>query len=319
MKISSVIPLLILLAFCKNNTGQKQANTTTTPFDRRLDSISLINDLAYISDSALEGREAGTAGNATARAFIVARFDSLGLNKPDTSFLQSFSRQSGISGTNVIGIISGTEFPDQYYVLSAHYDHLGKKNGRIYPGADDNASGTACLLAMARYFKQHPPRHSLIIAAFDAEEKGLVGSRYFADHPVVSLNKILLNVNMDMVSRNDHNEIYACGIYHYPFLKKYVDSAQKRTEVQIKFGHDNPTQGSQDWTSQSDHYPFHLKHIPFLYFGVEDHQDYHQPGDTFTMINKSFYYQVCNMIAETVLELDAPGETSIVNRESDKR
>lgn len=317
MKISSVIPLLVLLVYCKSNTGQKQANVTTaatSAFDKKLDSASLMNDLAYISSPALEGREAGTAGNATARSYIVGRFDSLGLNKPDTSYLQSFPLRSGVTGKNVIGIISGTDWPDQYYVLSAHYDHLGKKNGQIYAGADDNASGSACLLALARYFKQHPPKHSFIIAAFDAEEKGLVGSRYFAEHPVVGITKILLNVNMDMVSRNDNNEIYACGTFPYPFLKKYVDSAQAKTQVQIKFGHDNPSQGSQDWTSQSDHYPFHLKHIPFLYFGVEDHPDYHQPGDTFNKINKGFYYRVCNMITETVLELDKQQQVSMAQQ-----
>ncbi|HUP10825.1 MAG TPA: M28 family peptidase, partial [Niastella sp.] len=203
-----------------------------------------------------------------------------------------------------IAMIPGSTYPDQYYVISAHYDHLGVKNGQIYYGTDDNASGSACLLALAAYFKQHPPKHSFILASFDAEEKGLVGSRYFVAHPPVDSTKIILNVNMDMVSRNPKNEIYASGTYHYPFLKKYVDSIKTMTTVNVLLGHDNPAQGHDDWTNQSDHYPFHLAHIPFLYFGVEDHPDYHKPTDTFDKVDKGFYYRVCSMIKETIVLLD---------------
>jgi Zn-dependent M28 family amino/carboxypeptidase len=111
---------------------------------------------------------------------------------------------------------------------------------------------------------------------------------------------------MDMVSRNDSNEIYATGISHYPFLKKYVDSIQLLTPVRIRFGHDGEKQGIHDWTSQSDHFPFHQNNIPYLYFGVEDHADYHRPGDTFDKVNKSFYYRVCTMITAVAALLDRP-------------
>ena len=115
-----------------------------------------------------------------------------------------------------------------------------------------------------------------------------------------------MNMNMDMVSRNDSNEIYATGIYHYPFLKKYVDSIQPFTTVHIRFGHDGEQPGSQDWTNQSDHYSFHQNHIPYLYFGVEDHPDYHRPTDTFNKVNKSFYFHVCTMITAVAALLDQP-------------
>jgi Zn-dependent M28 family amino/carboxypeptidase len=116
----------------------------------------------------------------------------------------------------------------------------------------------------------------------------------------------MVNVNMDMISRNDSNEIYATGIYHYPFLKKYVDSILPFAQVAIRFGHDGEKPGIHDWTSQSDHFPFHQNHIPYLYFGVEDHPDYHRPGDTFDKVNKSFYYQVGTMITAVASLLDQP-------------
>lgn len=302
------LTMVLLLNACKHKanknpeTGRKAMTAANT-----LDSASLMNDLAYLSSEAMEGRETGTPGNALARAYITKRLDSLQLGQPQSGRLQFFpatKQDAAITGSNIIALIPGTTYPDQYYVISAHYDHLGRKGDKIYYGADDNASGSACLLALARYFKQYPPRHSFIFAFFDAEEKGLVGSRYFVSNPPVDTNKIKLNINMDMVSRNDKNEIYASGTYHYPFLKQYVDSIKSMTPVQVLLGHDNPSEGHNDWTNQSDHYPFHKAHIPYLYFGVEDHPDYHKPTDTFDKVDKSFYYQVCNMIRETLVLLD---------------
>ncbi len=297
-------PLIVLLICCKSNAGQKASPLPkTASYEKRLDSTVLVNDLAYLSSATLEGRETGSPGNAKAREFIIHRFDSLGLQKADTSWLQPFPLGQR-SGNNVIGMVRGTDFPDRYYVLSAHYDHLGKRGNQTFFGADDNASGTACLLALAGWFSRHPPKHTLIIVAFDAEEKGLLGSRYFVDHSPVDLKKILLNINMDMVSRNDKNEIYLAGTYHYPFLKKYADSIHQKTAVNVLLGHDGAMGAGEDWTNQSDQGPFHGKNIPFMYFGVEDHPDYHKPSDTFDKVDKSFYYQVCNMIAEMVLLTD---------------
>jgi Zn-dependent M28 family amino/carboxypeptidase len=304
---ASLLALVLITASCKNKAS-KSADTAkkANALPALLDSAQLINDLATLASEKMQGRESNTPGNQLAREYIAKRYDSLQLKAPDSGRFQPFPlRQNpATKGTNIIAMIPGTTYPDQYYVISAHYDHLGVKNGQIYYGTDDNASGSACLLALAAYFKQHPPQHSFLIASFDAEEKGLVGARYFIAHPPVDSNKIILNVNMDMVSRNDKNEIYASGGFHYPFLKKYLDSIKPLTTVRVLQGHDNPVQGHDDWTNQSDHYPFHLAHIPYVYFGVEDHPDYHKPSDTFDKVDKSFYYRVCSMIKETIVLLD---------------
>lgn len=292
----------LLLMGCPG-TSKASSNQAAAASTRLLDSAALIHRLAHLTTPEMAGRESGSQGGRAALLYVSHQFDSLQLEKTQ---LQPFKLDSDSTSTayNLFGIIRGTKFPDSYIAITAHYDHLGTRNGSIYYGADDNASGTANLLTLAQYFKQHPPQHSLLLAAFDAEEKGLRGSKYFVDHLPVPQSSIIMNLNMDMISRNDNNEIFACGIYHYPFLKKYVDSVQPLTPVTIRFGHDDPNTGSQDWTTQSDHYAFHLKKIPFLYFGVEDHADYHKPSDTFDKVNKSFYYQVCTMIANTILVLD---------------
>lgn len=299
------------LLSCKNKANKNPEGGKKTTAIATLDSSVLINDLAYLSSAPLEGRETGKPGNALARAYIAHLFDSLHLKQPESGRFQPFQVDKGANATtgqNIIGIIPGTTYPDQYYVISAHYDHLGKKGDKIYYGTDDNASGSACLLALARYFSQHKPKHSLIVASFDAEEKGLLGSMYFVRHMPVDSTKVLLNINMDMVSRNDKNEIFASGTYHYPFLKQYIDSIRLMTPITVSFGHDTPGSGHDDWTGQSDHFPFHRAKIPYLYFGVEDHPDYHKPTDSFEKVNKEFYYRVCEMIKSTVVLLDSQGK-----------
>lgn len=305
--VIAMMAVVILLAGCPPKTEDNKKSAAKRNLLINIDSASLINHLAYLSSGIMQGRETTTPGNKLARDYIVKTFDSLKIEKIGGSYLQPFPiGNDSLQGVNVIGVIKGYQYENSYIAITAHYDHLGIRNGETYYGTDDNASGTAALLAMAAYFKQHPPKHSLLIVSFDAEEKGLLGSKYFVSHSPVPLSAISVNVNMDMVSRNDSSEIYATGIYHYPYLKKYVDSVQGFTPVHIQFGHDGEKPGIHDWTNQSDHFPFHQNKIPYLYFGVEDHVDYHRPGDTFDKVNKSFYYQVCSMITAVASLLDKP-------------
>ena len=191
---------------------------------------------------------------------------------------------------------------DSVIVISAHYDHLGVRDSLIFNGADDNASGTSGLLAMADYFTREKPNHTLVFAAFDAEEGGLNGARAFVQDSVF-LEKVVLNINMDMIAQNDKNELYAVGTYHYPELKPVLETIETG-EISLLFGHDRPEDGNQDWTFASDHGPFHRAGIPFIYFGVEDHEHYHRPTDTFETIPQEFYKQSVQVILNAVLALD---------------
>jgi len=192
-------------------------------------------------------------------------------------------------------------------VVSAHYDHLGIVDGVTYPGADDNASGVAALLAVARYVHAHPPAHTVVFAAFDAEETGLEGAKAFVRAPPVPLTTIALDINFDMVSRNDRHEIYAAGTFQNPSLRPVVEEVQQRTGVAIRFGHDRPDgKGDQgdDWTLQSDHGVFHQAGVPFIYFGVEDHPDYHKPTDTADKIDPAFFGDVAEMLVDFIVTAD---------------
>jgi hypothetical protein len=281
----------------------------------RVDAPRMLKDLEFLSSDALLGRRTGTEGNAQAREYLIAGFKRVGLQPFGDSYTRSFSfigRRDSLryQGTNVIGYLEGTEEPDRYIVVTAHYDHLGvgrpdESGDSIYNGADDNAAGAAALIGLAGYLRNHPPSHSVIFVAFDAEEMGLQGARAFVADPPVPLDAIAINLNMDMISRNDQNELYAVGTYHYPFLKPYVERVAARSGIKLLMGHDSGEVRSEDWTNASDHGPFHARGIPFLYFGVEDHEDYHRPSDEFERIHPEFYGMAVETILEMLLELDA--------------
>lgn len=268
---------------------------------RILDSIAIIHDLEYLASDACEGRRPGSAGHNRAVERVMTRMREAGLDSFNNTLRQVFTgkyKNPSAKGENIIGWLKGTQYPDRYIVISAHYDHLGKQGGQIYYGASDNASGTACILALANYFRQNPHPYSLIFAAFDREETGLEGAHSFVNQlpPPITISNIKFNLNIDMIARNDNNEIFACGINHYPSFAYAVREVQYKTNAKLLMGHDKGSR-HEDWTRQSDHFAFHEKQIPFLYIGVEDHPDYHAPTDTYDKINYSMYIENCNMVA----------------------
>ena len=207
-----------------------------------------------------------------------------------------------------MAMVRGTAQPDAFVIVSAHYDHLGVREGRTFPGADDNASGVAAMLETAAYVATHPLRHSVMFIAFDGEEQGLQGSKYFVAHPPVALDRVRLVINLDMVSRSDTATIVASGTSSDPALKELVSKAAQGRRLSVAFGHDRPIYlagGVEDWTNQSDQGPFHDAGVRTLYFGVEDHPDYHQPTDTADKIPRPFFTEVAELVVQTLIEADA--------------
>ena len=161
--------------------------------------------LSTLSDDKMEGRRAGTNGIEKAAKYIESEFERIGLTKYDTlnSYRQNFNFYDMLF-YNVIGILKGKSLPNEYVIISAHYDHLGinqKKEGdNIYNGANDNASGTTAMLALAEYFKKlDNNERSIVFVAFTAEEMGLVGSRYFGKH--INPNDIVAGINIEMIGK----------------------------------------------------------------------------------------------------------------------
>jgi Zn-dependent M28 family amino/carboxypeptidase len=274
----------------------------------RPDSAQLVRDLFALAADSMEGRRIGTPGGTKARTYLEARLKSIGVAPLGAQLATPFAfagrGNDTTRGANLVGVVRGSKSPESYIVLGAHYDHLGVRGDQIYHGADDNASGTAAVLAIAAWLKRNPPANSVIIALWDGEEGGLRGARAFVANPPVPLEKIVANVNLDMVSRNDKNEFYAAGASPNPQFKPLLDELVKVAPVTLKLGHDSGT-GQDNWTGQSDHGAFHSRGVPWVYFGVEDHPDYHRPSDTADRVPQGFYYRVVQTVAEFMKRLDA--------------
>ncbi len=267
---------------------------------------TLLSDVETLSADKYEGRKTGTPGNFMAADYIINRFKELGVEAYNIHFKHSFTfrnrRNEEIKGVNLIGYIKGKS--DRVIVISAHYDHVGINNSEIFNGADDNASGVATILSVAKYFTENKPKNTLLFIAFDAEEMGLQGAYSFLKAPNPTKELIKLNINLDMVSHSDKSELFAVGTFKTPIIKDVLQNADKNTGITIRFGHDEPNTGKDDWTMQSDHGPFAKENIPFVYFGVEDHDDYHKPSDDFVNINPDFFYSASNAILKSIILLD---------------
>jgi Zn-dependent M28 family amino/carboxypeptidase len=275
-----------------------------------IDSAQLLADLRVLSSDEMEGRRVGTRGSEKARAFVTERFRASGVLPFGPSYESAFTFTTGRGnnvqqrGVNVIGQIEGKRTPRRYIVVSAHYDHLGVRNGVVFNGADDNASGTAALFAVAKYFATHQPENSLILAAFDAEEAGLQGSKAFLRQPPVEARLLALNINADMIGRDPHDKLFVVGTARQPFLRPYIVALAKKAPVKVIMGHEDPKQ-PEDWTEDSDHYSFMAAKIPALYVGVEDFDQHHQPTDDYATMSHSFYVRAVETLILAIQEFDA--------------
>ena len=278
-------------------------------------SKSLLENIKFLSSDELKGRKTGSEGNLEARKFILDQFKSMELQTHYEDHQQKFSfenkreKKTYEDAVNIVGFVAGNS-TKKLIVITAHYDHvgIGKPNASgdsIYNGADDNASGTAALIELAKYFKENRPEHSMIFAALDGEEMGLQGAKALVKDFPFAMDQVVLNINMDMISRNEKGELYASGTYYNPSLKTILESAANGSTPKLMFGHDEPNTGGDNWTQSSDHGPFFTANVPHIYFGVEDHPDYHKPSDSFENIDEDFYVNAVNLILKCTLALDA--------------
>ncbi len=267
------------------------------------DSVAILRDIGYLASDQLEGRLTGTPGTDTAAAYLARRYKSLRLVAPFPGYLQPFearSAEDAHSGRteprrsqNVVAILRGTDpvLREEYVVLGAHYDHLGRlttyaqdpdAKDAIRNGADDNASGTAAVLELARLFSINPPRRSVIFAHFSGEELGLLGSQWFVEHPPVPLARIVAMINFDMVGRLKNDKLTVYGTSTATEFKPLLDSANVASS--------NGTfklNGIGDGYGPSDQTSFYAKDIPVLHFFTDQHEDYHRATDDVEKINSS--------------------------------
>jgi hypothetical protein len=286
------------------------------------DASQLVEDVRRLSAAEMGGRRIGTEGSARARAYIVQRLrdekaQPLGgayehpLDFIHTSIKAIWRRDRPVRmpfhGTNVLAVVPGTAAGPSL-VVSAHYDHLGIRGGALYPGADDNASGVAAVLALARALSAAPPRHPVILALFDGEELGLRGAKGFLAHLPPETPPIGMDLNLDMLSRSASGDLTVSGTGPQPWLLPDVEAVAARSRVHVHLGHDRPWYRAgrvEDWTEGSDHGAFESAGVPWLYLGVEDHPDYHAPTDTSDRLDLPFHADVTELVLALTRRLDA--------------
>ena len=272
-----------------------------------VDANRLLADVGVLAHDSMQGRAAGTEGNERARAFLARALGATGARpvvETGRGFEHPFEWVRG-SGVNLVGAIPGRADASEVIVLTAHYDHVGVRDGQIFNGADDNASGVAAALEIARRIARDPLGHTLIVALLDAEEVGSRGARAFVAAPPVPLERVALDVNLDMVSRTD-GLLWAGGASHTPALRPVLERVAERAPMRLQLGHDRPNAPEgDDWTQLSDHVAFHEQGIPFVYFGVDDHVDYHRPTDDTERIDPAEYAAAVETILIALREIDA--------------
>ncbi len=289
---------------------------SVSPVDVRARPAALQSDIAYLASDALEGRLAGTPGNDTAAAFIARRYAALRLRAPLPGYFQSFDALSAEAAhlgrtaprhsQNVVAVVDGsdTRLRGEYIVVGAHYDHLGhstdfaldpEAKDAIRNGADDNASGTAAVMELARIFKARPAKRSVVFVNFSGEELGLLGSHWFADHSPVPLESTVLMVNFDMIGRLRDDKLIVFGRGTARELTQLVDSLN----AEVADAH-FAISGSDDGFGPSDHSSFYAKDIPVLHFFTDIHDDYHRATDDADKINAQGEARVVDLAAAVI-------------------
>lgn len=223
-------------------------------------------------------------------------------------------------GWNVGAIIPGSD-PDlaqEWIVVSAHFDHLGRRNGRVYPGADDNASGVAMLLELSRIWgSRERPRRSIALVAFDLEESLLWGSRWFAAHPPRPLESLKLFITADMIGRALGNlpidDIFVLGAEHGERLPELLATVPKHPDLRVS------RLGVDFIGTRSDYGPFRDADIPFLFFSSGEHPDYHSPRDTADRVDYEKVTRVTALVGEVAWRVAAsePDATPIFREPGD--
>jgi Peptidase family M28 len=258
------------------------------------------------------GGRSGAGGEKTV-SYLIEQFRGLELAPLfDGGFIQTIpGKEPGtVQGRNVGALLRGSDavLRNEWVILAAHFDHLGVRGGVLYPGADDNASGVAMMLEVARSVVHGavPPRRSMMFIGFDLEEIGLYGSRYFVAHPPVPLEKVALFVTADMIGRSlagvCESHVFVMGTENAPGLRPWIDDAAMGRPLKVGLlGADILV------LNRSDYGPFRSRGIPFLFFTTGENPRYHKPDDTSETLNYAKLTSISRTIYQVVAKaVDAP-------------
>lgn len=301
MKKIAILLSAIVLISCKNTKSAVAAdNSDPVKYMNTITAGELKTHLYIVASDEMEGRETGSAGQKKAGEYLIKQYQSDKIpfpkgaenyyQKVPAEFMNKKYNEKLGDSENIWAFIEGSEKPEEIVVVSAHYDHVGIKNGQIYNGADDDGSGTVALLEIAQAFQKaknegHGPKRSVLILHVTGEEHGLHGSRYYSENPLFSLKNTIADVNIDMIGRHDEFHPDSNYIYLIGADRLSTDLHNICEEVNKKYIHMaldykyNDVNDPNKFYFRSDHYNFAKNGIPSVFFFSGTHVDYHQPGD----------------------------------------
>ena len=292
------VAILLILGLVPAGMVPARAQSTL-PYENKVAVEDLRRDVEYLAHEMTNGRASGTPGKELAEHYLVSQFRNLGLKPWNWNYTQSFRYRDSIIVRNVVGYLPASIPSDEYIVIGAHYDHLGKLGHTVYPGADDNASGVAALLSLARMFSAMKadgkgPRKNLIFVAFDGKELDMFGSRRFVRNLDIPHSKITAMVNMDMLGtdlvppRRNREYLFAIGENSLPesyrgYLSYICTRARYKMDLDLTF------YGSRDFSKMmyqtSDQHPFARAGIPAVLFTSAFHEHTYKKTDTPAIID----------------------------------
>ena len=281
-----------------------------------------LKELLYVyASDYFAGRETGTKGQKIAADFLRSFYENQNIAPVEgtENYFQPFELELNnkmIATENVAAIIPGSEKPEEYIILSAHLDHIGTHDGEINNGADDDGSGNVALLEIAEAFQTavaagHGPKRSIVFLHVSGEEKGLLGSKHYVEHPLLPLENAVANLNVDMVGRldpkredKDPNYIYLIGSDKLSQELHDVSEATNAKYSQLKLDYKyNDDYDPNRFYYRSDHYNFAKKNIPIIFYFNGTHDDYHKPTDTPDKIDYAMLSKRAQLIFHTAWEL----------------
>ena len=317
-----IIKIIIFIFLIFFEIVFSQEKNIASDYAKTITAKELMENLYVYSSDYFQGRETGTVGQKRAVDFLKNFYISAGITSADgtDNYLQPMKLEINgktVQTENVVSIIKGSQFPNEYIIISAHLDHIGiDKDGQINNGADDDGTGNVALLEMAEGFNHavndgNGPKRSLIFLHVTGEEKGLLGSKFYTENPLYPINKTVANLNIDMIGRvnpkrktNDPNYIYLIGSDR--LSQELHDISEnindKYTQLELDYTYNDKNDPNRFYY-RSDHYNFAKKNIPVIFYFSGTHEDYHKPTDTANKINYSILEKRTKLIFYTAWEL----------------
>ena len=314
---------VVLTVSCNSAQNTTSKNKSAEEYANSITSEELKTHLYTLSDNKMEGRMTGENGNNKAAEYLRNYYMDQGIDSPieKNNYYQPIPASyfngatNGNPSQNVMAFIKGSEKPNEIIVLSAHYDHVGVKKGKVYNGADDDGSGTVAMLEMAQAFQKavkdgNGPKRSILILHVTGEEIGLYGSKYYTENPIFPLENTVVNLNTDMIGRigsekeGNDNYVYLIGSdklsQELHDLSEAVNKKYTNLELDYTYNDDNDP---NRFYYRSDHYNFAKNDIPVIFYFNGTHDDYHQASDTPDKIEYDLLTKRAKLIFLTAWEI----------------